>query len=415
MGVIRGTDFDRVRQGDLSSVPVRYIPEKAAHRKVLQSGDILIETAGGTKDQPTGRTVYLKAGIIESSPRPLICASFSRFLRPCKNKIDTEFLFWFLQYLWKERLIYHYHIQHTGVARFQYTLFASEQEIPDFSLRQQREIAAILGVLDDKIELNRKTAVTLEAMARALYRSWFVDFDPVHAKAEGRAPAHMDAATAALFPDRFGDDGLPEGWEETTIGSVAEIVGGATPKTSEASFWDGGEHLWATPKDLSVLSQPVLFETSRKITDAGLGKISSGLSPIGSVLLSSRAPIGYLAIAKAPVAVNQGFIVIRESKSVSAIEAYFWCIENMDLIVANANGSTFQEISKKNFRPLPYVLASQSVRAAFRQCADGLFERLTIAYAENRTLAALRDALLPRLMSGELRVGEAREQVEAVA
>ncbi len=79
-------------------------------------------------------------------------------------------------------------------------------------IKEQREIAEVLGALDDKIEVNRKTAAVLEEMARALFRSWFVDFDPVHAKAQGRSPAHMDPATAALFPDRFGEDGLPEGW-----------------------------------------------------------------------------------------------------------------------------------------------------------------------------------------------------------
>lgn len=276
----------------------------------------------------------------------------------------------------------------------------------------QREIAAILGALDDKIELNRKTAAMLEEMARALYRSWFVDFDPVHAKAAGRAPAHMDAQTAALFPDRFGEDGLPEGWEMTTIGEAGNIAGGATPKTKEPTFWEGGHHLWATPKDLSALKQPVLFDTDRKITDAGLAKISSGLSPEGTLLLSSRAPIGYLAIAKKPVAVNQGFIAIRETTKISGLEGFFWCAENMDLIHANANGSTFQEISKKNFRPLEYVLASPAVREAFNRQAGELFDRISTACEENQTLATLRDTLLPRLMSGELRVGAAKEQME---
>lgn len=285
-------------------------------------------------------------------------------------------------------------------------------EVPLFPLPEQREIAAILGALDDKIELNRKTAATLEEMARALYRSWFVDFDPVHAKAAGRAPAHMDTQTAALFPGSFGEDGLPEGWELTTIGEVGSIAGGATPKTKEPAFWDGGHHLWATPRDLSSLKQPVLFDTDRKITDAGLRKISSGLSPEGTLLLSSRAPIGYLAIAKMPVAVNQGFIAIRETNKISGLEAYFWCAENMDLIHANANGSTFQEISKKNFRSLQYVLAPPEVRNAFNKQGGALFDRISMLCQENQTLSTLRDTLLPRLMSGELRVGAAIEQVK---
>ncbi|MBZ4690939.1 MAG: restriction endonuclease subunit [Cereibacter sp.] len=283
------------------------------------------------------------------------------------------------------------------------------------SRAEQARIADVLQMLDDKIELNRKTAATLEEMARALYRSWFVDFDPVHARAEGRAPAPMDSVTAALFPDSIGEDGLPVGWETSTIGAVAEVVGGSTPPTKEERFWIGGEHAWATPKDLSNLGQAFLFETERKVTPDGLAKITSRLSPPGTLLLSSRAPIGYLALATMPVAVNQGFIAIRETASISGIEAYFWCAENMDLIHASANGSTFQEISKQNFRPLAYTLAPAPVRDAFNVDAGLWFARMRELMAENRTLATLRDSLLPRLMSGELRVGAAREMIEDAA
>lgn len=285
--------------------------------------------------------------------------------------------------------------------------------LPIVGYSEQEAIAALLGALDDKIELNRQMSATLEEMARALYRSWFVDFDPVHARALGQSPAHMDATTAYLFPDSFSPDGLPKGWDMSNIGEVAEIVGGATPKTKEPSFWDG-PHRWATPRDLSKLGQPVLFETDRTLTDAGLAKVSSGLSPAGTVLLSSRAPIGYVAIAQNPVAVNQGFIALRETDRISSVEAYFWVQSNMDAILANANGSTFQEISKKNFRPLPCVVAPDSVRIRFRDLAGTWFDRVAGLCAESANLAELRDALLPRLMSGELRIRDAEKQVEEV-
>ena len=133
------------------------------------------------------------------------------------------------------------------------------------------------------------------------------------------------------------------------------------------------------------------------------------------MLLSSRAPIGYRAIARMPIAVNQGFIVIRETATITGIEAYLWCDVNMDTILSNANGSTFQEISKKNFRPISYVLADEPVRRAFKDMAKPMFERLATLAEEKRNLATLRDTLLPKLMSGELRVCEAKEQIEEVA
>jgi len=133
------------------------------------------------------------------------------------------------------------------------------------------------------------------------------------------------------------------------------------------------------------------------------------------MLLSSRAPIGYRVITRVPVAVNQGFIVIRETETITGIEAYLWCEINSETILSNANGSTFQEISKKNFRPIPYILGDAPVRRAFDELVRPMFERLATLSEENRDLADLRDTLLPKLMSGELRVGEARDQIEEVA
>lgn len=372
-------------------------------RGLPQAGDVVLTTEG-----PLGEVARLDAETVRYALGQRIVT-----LRGKTGVLDNGFLKYLLISLpIQERL----HGRATGstVAGISQKSLR-EMPIPIAPIDEQREIAAILGALDDKIELNRKTATTLEEMARALYRSWFVDFDPVRARAEGRAPAHMDPTTAALFPDRFGGDGLPVGWEASTIGEAAEIVGGSTPSTKENEFWMDGEHAWATPRDLSNLGQTFLFETERMVTPAGLAKITSGLSPAGTLLLSSRAPIGYLAIAAMPVAVNQGFIAVRETARASSIEAYFWCSENMDLIHANANGSTFQEISKKNFRPMSYRLAPSPIRAAFNQQAGLWFDRMKSLTAENRTLATLRDALLPRLMSGELRVGAAREMIEEVA
>ena len=167
----------------------------------------------------------------------------------------------------------------------------------------------LLSALDDKIELNRRMNETLEAMARAIFKDWFVDFGPTRAKAEGGTP-YLAADLWGLFPDALDEEDKPEGWELSEIGKEVETFGGATPSTKDPSYWEGGECHWATPKDLSRLPSPVLLDTARKITDAGIKRINSGLLPVGTVLLSSRAPIGYLAIAEVQTAVNQGFIAM---------------------------------------------------------------------------------------------------------
>ena len=285
--------------------------------------------------------------------------------------------------------------------------------IPNYTLYKQRTIASILAILDEKINLNRRTNETLEAMARALFRDWFIDFGPIRAKMAGEAP-YLAPELWELFPDRLDDEGKPEGWHISSIGDEADIVGGSTPSTSNPIFWNGN-HFWATPKDLSGLNSPVLSDTSRQITDEGLTQISSGLLPSGSVLLSSRAPVGYTAITTIPLAINQGFIGVKCAKSLSAPYVLLWMKESMELILQNANGSTFQEISKKNFRPLPIIKASHDLLKAFDIQSQGIFDKIIVNEAESRNLAQLRDLLLPKLMSGEISIRDAEKMVEDAA
>jgi len=198
------------------------------------------------------------------------------------------------------------------------------------------------------------------------------------------------------------------------IGDLAEVVGGTTPSTKESVYWEGGTHAWATPKDLSALSDPVLLDTERRITDAGVSQIGSGLLPKGTVLLSSRAPIGYLAVAEIPVAINQGFIAMTPKTGTSNIFLLLWASVADEEIVSRANGSTFLEISKANFRPIPVVMPSAKVMSAFDRLARTTYERIVESARESRTLAALRDALLPKLISGELRVKDTDRIVEII-
>lgn len=148
---------------------------------------------------------------------------------------------------------------------------------------------------------------------------------------------------------------------------------------------------------------PVLLSTERKITDAGLSQVSSGLLPTGTVLLSSRAPIGYLAIAEVPVAVNQGFIAMKPCHGISNLFLLRWASATHDEIVSRANGSTFLEISKSSFRPIRAVAPPASVMAAFDHLSRPMYSRVVEHERESRSLVAARDALLPKLISGELR------------
>lgn len=299
------------------------------------------------------------------------------------------------------------------------------------NIGEQRRVAGILRLLDAKVELNHQICATLEEIARTIFRSWFVDFDPVRAKiaakAEGRDPeraamaaisgktdAELDsilpevytplAQTAALFPDSFVESDIgpvPEDWQIKPIGECAEILGGSTPSTTDSSFWDG-EIRWATPKDLSRLNSPILLNTERRITETGLSTISSGLLPQGTILMSSRAPIGYLAITTIPVAINQGFIALKPTRGIPEYFLFHWVQANLDKIKARANGSTFLEISKSSFRSIPALIPNPLILSAFKNIVAPMFKRMVLAEEESLVLATTRDSLLPKLLAGEL-------------
>lgn len=282
-------------------------------------------------------------------------------------------------------------------------------------LEEQREAAEMLDALQERIDLLRQTNATLESIAQALFKSWFIDFDPVRAKADGREPEGMGAATAALFPAEFEESALgmiPKGWGVEPIGDLVKAVGGSTPDTKKSAFWEPAVYHWTSPKDLSGATSPVLLDTERKVSPAGLAKISSGLLPTGTLLMSSRAPIGYLTLTEVPVAINQGYIAMPPGGRLPPLYLYFWCQANMDGIKGRANGSTFMEISKRAFRPLPALLPPVPVIEKFADLAGVLFNRLAANERQARALAELRDTLLPRLISGKLRLPEAQAQFE---
>ncbi|MGD9588732.1 MAG: restriction endonuclease subunit S [Pyrinomonadaceae bacterium] len=379
----------------------------------LKSGDVLLvmtcQTAGGEILGIPGRIPHDGRIYLHNQRLGKVILN-----RP--DLVHLDFLYWV--FLWREfnqELVASASgtkIVHTAPSRIE----AFKLLVP--TLDEQRRIACVLSALDDKIELNGQMNHTLEAMAQALFKSWFVDFDPVTAKAAGRAPFGMNAETAALFPSTFeeSDSGLiPTGWHFSTIGQAVTVVGGSTPSTKNDEYWEGGSNFWATPRDLSKLSSPVLIDTERKITDEGLKQISSGQLPLGTVLLSSRAPVGYLAIAEVPVSINQGFIAMKCNDPLNSHYVLHWTRENMDEVLSRAGGTTFAEISKSNFRPIPVLVPSQPILELYNELASELHEKLVNNLRESETLTALRDLLLPKLLSGEVRVGQAEEIVaEAV-
>ena len=418
VAVIRGTDIPRVASGDYSTVPLRWEKPSKTRSRLLHPGDIIVEVSGGSsaKGQHTGRALLVNQRIIDRLGGSVIPASFCRLLRLDSGQVNSDFITYQIASMHISGEIADFENQSTGISNFQFTKFLESVKPEVSNIGAQREIVSVLHSLDNRIDNLRATNTTLEAIAQALFKSWFIDFDPVRAKMEGREPEGMDAETAALFPSEFEESELgliPRGWRVQPIGELTEIVGGSTPDTKNEDYWAPGVFHWTSPKDLSGATAPVLIDTERLVSEAGLTKISSGLLPPETLLLSSRAPIGYLSLSKIPVAINQGYIAMLPGGTLPTVYLYFWTQANMEVIKDRSNGSTFMEISKKMFRPIPALVPPLAVAGRFAGVAEGFFDRITANQRQAHHLSDLRDLLLPRLISGKISLGAAGAALEA--
>ena len=405
VNVIRGTNLMGGRE--LSGEFVFITEKKAAElgNSNVLANDLVFPHRGSIGE----------VGIVPNDGNKYVLSSSLMKLSCDTNKVDPLFIYYFFKSTAGryELLKNASQVGTPGIGQPLTSLKSIKLRFPRVEL--QKYIVGILTSLDDRISLLRETNSTLEAIAQALFKSWFVDFDPVRAKLEGREPEGIDADTAALFPDNFEESELglvPKGWRVLPLGEAVESVGGGTPNTKEATFWEPAEFAWTTPKDLSGLQSPVLLKTERLLSAKGVSKVSSGLLPKGTLLLSSRAPIGYLAIAQIPLAINQGYIAILPSSQLPPLYMLFWCKQNMEIIKSRSNGSTFMEISKKAFRPIPALVPPVSVLNSYMDVAGPVFERLVENEQQAQTLATLRDTLLPRLISGQLRLPDAEAPIE---
>ena len=272
-------------------------------------------------------------------------------------------------------------------------------------LPEQRTIAQILGSFDDKIELNRQLNETLEELARAIFKDWFVDFGPVRAKLEGRdtgLPEHL----AELFPDRLVESELgeiPEGWEAKPVTALVSIVGGGTPKTSVDEYW-GGDIPWFSVVDTPPPGSVYVVMTEKTITQKGLQESSARLVPEGTTIISARGTVGNLAMCGRPMAFNQSCYGLRPSSDVGDYFVFLTAHNLVDRLQAMAHGSVFSTITRQTIEAVSIATAPRAVHLAFEATLQPFFSRIKVNVEESRILSQLRDVLLPKLVSGKVRV-----------
>ena len=250
---------------------------------------------------------------------------------------------------------------------------------------EQPRVASILSAYDNLIENNTRRIRLLEQMAENIYKEWFVRF---------RFPGHENAEF---------ENGLPKGWQLRHIGDVCDTIGGGTPSTSKPEYW-GGDIKWVTPTDITSKDSLPLLTIAGRITQEGLNKSSAKLLPPYTILMTSRASIGFFGMAPFEVCTNQGFISIIPHSENLRMYMLYMLKSRKEEIVMNANGSTFLEISKGRFRKMRMLIPDDLTLNKFEKRARAIFDTVMKLEQQSMILASQRDLLLPRLMSGKLEV-----------
>jgi type I restriction enzyme S subunit len=386
-----------IRNGRIDLSSCRYVDEatytKWTRRASLQHGDVLLTREApigevGLVDTPEG--LFLGQRVMQYRADPLVLSP--RFL-----------LYTFLSPALQDQFGSHEGsgsvVSHIRVG----DCFKFKVKLPPLPV--QTEIAALLGALDDRITLLRETNAMLEAIAQALFKSWFVDFDPVRAKMEGRIPEGMDEATAALFPDGFEASELglvPRGWHVAPMTSIADIVMGLSPKGESYNF-DGlgvplvngpvefGDYFpvktkWTTSPDRLTVSGDLIFCVRGSTT--GRRVVSDGIYCIGRGVCAIRAANGH-----------DGFL-------------YQTINFGIDRLLSKTTGSVFPSLSGPDIKNFLVLNPADGIASAYEDLTRPLLGRIQENHEQAQTLATLRDALLPRLISGQLRLPEAQAAAE---
>ena len=254
--------------------------------------------------------------------------------------------------------------------------------IPCPPLDVQKKLGTVLANYDDLIATNQRRITLLEDAARRLYREWFVHL---------RFPGHESVAVK---------DGVPKDWQLLTMGDVCNAVGGGTPSTARPDYW-GGDVVWVTPTDVTRNDFLVLLDSEKKITQSGLANSSAKLVPSDTILMTSRASIGFFALMDQPACTNQGFISVLPNQANSRMFLLFNLLGRVEEMIGMATGATFKEISKKTFRALPILWPTNELLQSFEGRVEQLIQQVRLIKKQTRQLARARDLLLPKLMSGQ--------------
>ena len=370
----------------ISLEDLSYVPNSIAFqnpRYILRKGDVLIAMTGSHINQIA--SVVGRVGRVRYDAITVLNQRVGKIVNKNEAKSSLDYIYYYLsQYEVKVELA-----QKAGGAANQANISPSDIKnllFPCPPLETQHRIATILSRYDSLIENYQKQIKLLEEAAQRLYKEWFIDL---------HFPGHENTNIV---------DGVPVGWEKKKISDICQTVGGGTPSTKVAEYYDDGNIKWVTPTDITRSNCLCLFDTDKKITEDGLAHSSAKILPPETILMTSRASVGYFGIYDCEVCTNQGFISCIPNERSYQMYMLYNLINRVEEIRQKAGGSTYLEISKSVFRDFDIVLPSCMVLETFQEQSHKMLDCMRQIAKQLRLLTEARDRLLPKLMSGAIEV-----------
>ena len=353
---------------------------------VPQKNDVLIAKDGS----------YLKHVFVITENKEEAVLSSIGILRPDMTKVNPYYIKYYLSSEFVKKQVKKKYVSGSALPRIILKNFENI-EIPYVGLDIQNKIVSVLKSFDDKITNNENINAELESLAKTIYDYWFLQFEFPNEK----GLPYKSSGGKMVWSEELKRE-IPEGWGVGTLKDYGEIVAGGTPDTENPEFYCEHGISWITPKDLSITNDMYISHGERDITELGLKKSSAVLMPKGSVLMSSRAPIGYLAISLNEITTNQGFKSIVPKKEYGSEFVYYTLRTYVPAFIKKSGQTTFKEVSKGTLEEFSTFVPDERVLTLFNSIIHPLGEKRVLLEKENRELAALRDWLLPMLMNGQV-------------
>ena len=424
----KGKEFPFI---DMASLPVNGRDINEVSNKVFNGGGAKFKNGDTLFARITPCLENGKTAKVENLPVGCIAHGSTEFIvLSAKSKDDEDFVYYLARLP---------DFRSYAISRMEGTSGrqrVSWQALAEFNLRlpekgKRKKIGKILKSLDDKIHLNNQINQTLESIAQTIFKSWFIDFDPVRAKIaakqegkdaelaamcaiSGKSEAEVEQmakedfaelqATATLFPDELVESELgevPKGWDKYSLSKMITLIGGGTPKRSEPNYWNG-DIFWFSVKDVPNEGEVFVITTQEKISELGLNKSSTKLLPVGTTIITARGTVGKIALVGYEMAMNQSCYGVQGINGVRQFMTYYLIKNAVEVLKKNTHGAVFDTITQSTFDTVTSIKPSIEMMDLFESKVEKIMGHIKNNLYENNSLIALRDTLLPKLLSGEM-------------